>query len=132
LEKNTLSIIPDLPNLIYWNISSSVGLISEHDTNARNLLGVSSYTFYPTSSTYKINEGLLKGSITPIVKEQDLPKDYENFIVGKINQYSSKELRAIVGKDVRSHYLLIFLTAVVSFAIAMVIAWFFVRRRCRK
>lgn len=131
LEKNTISIIPDLPGLTYWKISSSGGLIKDNDLHARNLLGVGQFSFYPASATNKIDEGLLKGTVAPVVKSTLLPASYADFYSGKINTYNLKTIRRGYSESTRRYMTLkLVICFIAAFLLGLFIMWIWKRKHC--
>ncbi len=89
LEKNTLSVIPDLPGLFTTELHIN-SLITDEDRDLRNFLGVSLYSLYPTSAITKIQNGTADGDLSHIiVNPKNLP-NFDKFLAGDI-KHEGKE-----------------------------------------
>lgn len=103
LEKNTISLIPDLPGVVQFEQNyDKNSMITDADREARRLVGVSLYTYYPSVAVDKIKERLLVGDlINPLIDPDNLPANYIEFYAGKANTYNLKDLiKGARGKNI--------------------------------
>jgi len=87
LEKNIVSLIPDLPNVSQMDIlMGGQSLITKDDMKYRNFLGVCPQTLYSSTSLEKIRDGFLKGDIVNnTITSEQLPISYDQFYAAQIN-----------------------------------------------
>jgi cathepsin B len=126
LEKNTLSLIPELPGIPNLNSFDTKGYITDEDREYRRLIGVSLLYLYPSSAIDKIDAGYIEGDlIDPIINPFNLPKDYIKFVAGRINKYN---FNYIINGDTRinwSYYLFI----IIAFIVGAVVTYYILHIR---
>lgn len=133
LEKNIVSLIPDLPGIVKWRKYNVDSLISEADEAARQELGVDSFANYPSSAVEKIKDGVLKGDLLDIlIDPQNLPASYANFIAGRINTYDLESIRNRPPRHRSSKLWLLILSCLLAFLLGIGATILFYRRDPRR
>ena len=88
LEKNTMALIPDIINVIYWDVyMETEDYNNNDDIVARSGLGLNIFNLYTANVVEKIKQGLLIGELDRlIIDPRHLRKNYKNFYAGELGE----------------------------------------------
>jgi hypothetical protein len=82
LEKNVVSLLPDLPNIELKDLNLINSFATQDDLKFRLYNKVDPLTFYPPSAVEKMNKGIAKGDNTPLFDPEKLP-NILTFVAGE-------------------------------------------------
>ena len=120
LEKNTISLIPDIPGIPNLDMFTKEGFITKEDREARKMLGVSTFTFYSANATDKIQNGILQGELKPLLDINRLPKQYSSFVAGKMTDIDTHK---------NSSMLWIIILFIIAFSVGSILVFMFLRKK---